>query len=481
MSTQSTLNSQGEEVCLPKKEPVWRKWLILAIALAAYFGLRMITFPGLTELGQNALAFTIAFVILLTFEVFPIIITCIFAVIVPPLCGLITEADAYANSTSGPIFFCVGVLTIAAAFQTTGFSYRISLYVSGLFGSKPSRVLLAYMLGAGIVSSVLADIPTAIIFAAIASDLLKKNGCYPGCSNFGRALMCGIPIAATVGGIGTPAGGILNVMTISILANVGIEISFLKWTLICFPFAIVMLLMCWAVLCKVYPAEIDQVKGLEDLEIAKKDLGPMSAAEKKYLLIFALMIILWLTQPLTGISLWLTSIIGAALLFMPGIDIITWSEARKHIDPSLLFLVAATNVLAFILTQHGTSAWLANNTVGALNTTSIILIMLVIVAVGVYGHFVIPSQTAVIAVLTPIFVMLAPQFNIPEAMIAIALCAASRVSTLLPFADTLCLATYDHGYWTSWDMIKPSLVYGTIWIPLSVLYFYLFYIIGFFG
>ena len=206
-----------EVVCVRKERKGWVSYAVLAVSVLFYLLFTRLSIPGLETVGQNAFAFTIVVILLLVFEVFPIGITSVLAVLTAPLLGIISQADAFANFISGSVFFVLGVFILAVAFTATGFGYRMSLYVSGLFGDKPSMVLLSYMVGTGVLSSVLADIPSAVIFGALAIEILKENKCLPGCSNFGRSIMIGIPIAATVGGIGTPAGCALNIMTISIL------------------------------------------------------------------------------------------------------------------------------------------------------------------------------------------------------------------------------------------------------------------------
>ena len=470
---------ENEEACLPAKQPAWRKWLILVCSVAIYMIFSNVPITGLTENGAKSLGYTIIVILWLLFEVFPLAVIAILAVVCAPALGLVSQADAFANFAVGPAFFVFGVLMIAVAFTSTGFGARTSLYVSGLLGSKPKYVLLSYMLGTGVISSLLADIPTAFIFGSLAVELLKKNHCMPGCSNFGRSIMIGIPIAATVGGLGTPAGGALNVMTISMLQSIaGINISFLKWTLICYPFAIIMLLICWFILCKIFPAEIDNVEGLDNIEEQKKALGPMTVGEKKYLLIFAIMLVLWMTSSIHGLSLWLIAVAGAAFLFMPGIDILDWRKMGSQIGCEVPYLICGTNVVAYILTVNGTAEWLADRTLGSIQSSSIFLILIIAAALGVYGHVVVPCATALLSVLTPIVLMLAPQFNISPMMMGLVVGLAAHVTTLLPHADAVSLATYDHNYWTMAEMIKPSLIYGTLWIPISVLYLYFFQVIG---
>lgn len=74
-------------------------------------------------------------------------------------------------------------------------------------GTDARRVVYVFVLGTGLVSTVISDVPVAAIFMTIALGILRKLELPPGQSNFGKAIMIGIPVAALVGGVGTPAQG----------------------------------------------------------------------------------------------------------------------------------------------------------------------------------------------------------------------------------------------------------------------------------
>ena len=61
-----------------------------------------------------------------------------------------------------------------------------------------------------------------------------------------------IPFAANIGGMGTPIASPPNAVTVAFLKDIGIEISFLEWTLTALPFVLVLLLITWITLWKVY-------------------------------------------------------------------------------------------------------------------------------------------------------------------------------------------------------------------------------------
>ena len=77
-----------------------------------------------------------------------------------------------------------------------------------------------------------------------------------------------IPIAANVGGIGTPIGTPPNATAVGNLDSMaGITIGFGDWALRMIPFVIVMILFAWLLLCFFYPFKSKEIV----LEIKKTE------------------------------------------------------------------------------------------------------------------------------------------------------------------------------------------------------------------
>ena len=84
----------------------------------------------------------------------------------------------------------------------------------------------------------------SLVFFGLCAPILEQNGCEPGKSKFGKAIMLGIPVGAAIGGIGTPAGSGMNAVTMSLLKNIcGVEISFGQWSLVGVPVALVSIVL----------------------------------------------------------------------------------------------------------------------------------------------------------------------------------------------------------------------------------------------
>lgn len=445
-------------------------WFVVIICVIFYILFQKINLPDLSIQGKQAIAFTIIIVLLLLGDFFPLLLISLLIVIVTPILGIVPQGEVFANFASGPVFFVIGVFILAAGFIKTGFGYRLSLYVSGLLGNKPKYVVLSYMLMTGLVSSVLADIPTAIIFGALAMVLLQENNCKPGSSNFGKMLMIAVPMGATIGGIGTPAGGVVNVLTIDLIKNIlGIEISFIKWTIVCFPFAFIILILAWFILCKIYTPEITEVKGLDNIAQKRKELGAMTVREKKYLVIFAIILVLWLTQTIHGLALWTIAILGTTLFFMPGIRVLEWDEVKDSINFEIAFLIGAMNVIAYSLTSSGAAEWFASYALGSFSNMSAVTMITLVSMIGIIAHYILPASSAEVMVLTPVVCMIGLQYDVSPVLLSVAICLTAHCSMLLPTGDTICLATYPYKYWTVWDMLKPTFILAILWIPVTVI------------
>ncbi|ADU51966.1 anion transporter [Thermaerobacter marianensis DSM 12885] len=442
-------------------------------AVAVYLILSHLPLPsGLTPEGLRAIAFMVAALILWMFEVVPLAVSSALLVLLMGPLKIVPNKDAMANFMTPTLLFILSAFIVATCFIKVGLGNRVSLLVSGMFGNRPDRVLLSFMLPTAAVSTVLTDIPTAVIFSSIAYPLLVKNGCEPGRSNFGKAMMLGIPMAAAIGGIGTPAGSGLNVLAISLLKSTAqVEINFIQWTVIGLPLAMVLTLVAWWILLRFYPPEMETIAGLEDIARTRQDQGAITKQEKMFLIIFGAALVLWFTQPWNKIDLAVVAICAATLFFLPGIDLLTWDDVKGRISWDVLMLLGAANSLAMALWNTKAATWIANSLLGGLAPAGVITALLVVVSFGIFSHLVLPVAGATLAVTIPVLSGLAVKMGINPALFAIPLGFTASCVFLVPL-DPIPLTTYHYRYWTFPDMIKPGFVVSLVWIVLLVIEMY---------
>lgn len=455
------------------KKQGMRKLILLAISVLIYVIFSQITPPqGIDQTGLKAIALMIIAIIFWVGEIIPIGVSSVVLMVVPEVLGIGKMNDMFSNFMIGTIVFIFAAFLIAQALTRSGLGTRISLLVSSMFGNKPDQVLLSFMLPTALISSVLLDIPTALIFGGLAYSLLQKNELEPGKSNFGRSMMVGIPVASAIGGIATPAGSGLNVLSINLLeSTTGISINFLQWTMIGLPMAVVLVFVSWFVIKTMYKAEIAEVQGLENIKQELKDLGGLSSSEKKFISIFTVTLILWFTSPITGISAVVVAIVTAAIFFLPGIDLNSWDKAERGVSWSSLFLLGCANSLAMLLVSTGATTWLGDTFLGGLTNSGFMVLLFAVSAFGVFSHLLIPVGGAVLAVAIPIVAVIGTQAGVNPAYLVLPIAFTASDVFLLPL-DPIPLTTYNYGYWTMPDMIKPGFIISLVWIVLNVVFMY---------
>ena len=116
--------------------------------------------------------------------------------------------------------------------------------------------------------------------------------------DFSVALMLSIAFSASIGGIATLIGTPPNlILAANIQEEFQIELGFLEWMQIGLPFSILLLAICWVYLTKIaFNFSTEQNQSITTVKEELKNLGDMSAEEKRVLTIFVLTAFAWLSR-----------------------------------------------------------------------------------------------------------------------------------------------------------------------------------------
>ncbi len=168
--------------------------------------------------------------------------------------------------------------------------YRLDINLARVllkpFGTNPKYVLLGLMTVTAIFSMFMSNTATAAMMLALLTPVLALFK--P--EDRGRAAfaLC-IPIGANVGGIGTPIGTPPNAIALKYMQDLGLDVTFGKWMMFGIPFVIIMLLVAWLLLLKMFP--ISQ----PSLNLAKELKGKFLTTPKAIIvyITFIITILMW--------------------------------------------------------------------------------------------------------------------------------------------------------------------------------------------
>ena len=308
---------------------------------------------------------------------------------------VVKYVQTWSNSV---IWLMLGGFVMAEAMQKVGLDKTLFKMTISKFGSKPRNVLLGIMLVTAIFSMIMSNTATtAMMIAAVIPfiNTLDKN------SPFAKALLIGIPAAASLGGMGTIIGSPPNAIAVDAMSNHGVQFGFLEWMMIGFPVAIIMVLLFWVFLISKFVPKVSTIdlSFLDDLETNNN--SRIFIIKRKIVLgVLLLTLVLWLTGNIHGIPASAVSLLPIMLLTLLGI--VSGNDVRK-LPWDTLMLVAGGLSLGLAIQETG----LAEHYVKLLNNYDLNLYALMIVfslLTVILSNFM--SNTATTTILIPIAIIL---------------------------------------------------------------------------
>ncbi len=258
------------------------------------------------------------------------------------LVNLTQQKSIFATFADPIIILFLGGFFLADAATKYRLDINLARVLLKPFGTNPKYVMLGLMSVTALFSMFMSNTATAAMMLALLTPVLALFK--P--EDRGRAAfaLC-IPIGANVGGIGTPIGTPPNAIALKFMQEMGLNITFGKWMMFGVPFVIIMLLVGWLVLVKMFP--ISQ----KSLDLAKEMKGKFLTTPKAIIVYatFIVTILLWvIPKDYHGLDSNSVAIIPIAVFSVTGV--ITKKDL-KSMSWDVLWLVAGGFALGVALSE----------------------------------------------------------------------------------------------------------------------------------
>jgi len=443
---------------------------IAAIAAAAVVAAVILLAPSpdaLPPAAQRVAALFAVCLILWVTEAIPMAVTALLAIVLQAVAGVAPLPGAVAAFMSPVFFFVLVMFVIAQAFTNTGLDRRFACWLLVKAGGSTHRTVLLFMAGTAALSTVVSDVPCCAVFMAVALGLFDRMGLRPGTSRFATSLMIGIPIAALIGGVGTPAGSSINILGLTFIERYGqVRVPFVHWMAIGMPMVVVLVPVAARVILWFYPPELDRIEGI-DFRAELDAMGPLSSGEWKVLALMSTMLALWIASSwIRAIDVVAVAILGAAAMFLPGMRLFrSWQEAERGTAWDTLLMIGSVTSLGAVSASSGLAQWLVDASLGGIDTWSTGAVLAAVSAFIVVIHLLVPVNPAIIAAMVPPIVLLATSTGHNPALYALPVVFTASCAFLLPL-DAVPLVTYGKGYYRMFDMFLPGAVISVAWVAL---------------
>lgn len=437
----------------------------------SFFGI-----DALTVVQQRVIALFVFAALMWIFEIIPNWTTSLLVIVIslltvsdkgiglfcdPKFGQLVGFKSIMASFADPVVMLFMGGFVLAIMAEKYGLDVTMGRGLLSVFGTKPKIVLLGFLIVISIFSMFMSNTATAAMMLAFLAPVLAT---LPADDKGKIGLALSIPVAANLGGIGTPIGTPPNATAVRFLSEAGAEISFMDWMVHMIPYVIVMILVAWVLLQIFFPFKTKKLV----LEI------PENKKEKSWKstvvwITFIGTILLWMTESITKINSNIVALIPLGVLTACGIFT---KEDIKEINWSVLWLVAGGFALGTCLQGTG----LAKVLINAIPFGSMSVVLVLVVA-GLVCYFLsnFISNSATAALLIPILIVVAEGMADPAAannaqflalggskamIVFIAMCAS--IAMLFPISTPPNAIAASTGLVETKDMAKVGIIIGIV-------------------
>lgn len=341
----------------------WPQVIGLGLSLLVFFLPYFMEFEGLSPAGHRAFSIFMVAVVLWVTEAIPLHATAALIIFLQILLlsdramlpfaeGAFPEgmsaprfASFYAALANPVIMLFLGGFFLADASAKYRLDRNLARVMLRPFGTKPRNIMLGMMLITALLSMFMSNTATTATMMAVVIPVLLT---LPEGDRMKTGLALSIPFAANVGGIGTPVGTPPNAIALGALQAAGISVSFLQWMALAVPCVLIILLFAWQLLCRIFPSSV------REMELRIDSSFDTSRPAIIFYFTAAVTILLWLTEPIHGVSSSIVGFFPVVMLLSTGVFT---TKDLQSIQWHVLWLVAGGIALGVGVTSSGLDKW----------------------------------------------------------------------------------------------------------------------------
>ncbi|MFA3791330.1 DASS family sodium-coupled anion symporter [Aliiglaciecola sp. SL4] len=410
-------------------------------------------------------------------EAVPVPVTAFLPIVTFPVLGISSLADATSDYANPIIYLFMGAFILALAVERWELHKRIALVILSYTGTDANHLIGGFMIVAALLSMWMTNTSTTMMLMPIALSVthviaehnphLSKQQT----KSFQVAMLLGLAYAATIGGLATLVGTPPNALLAAFLSeNYDIKLTFASWMALGVPVTLIMLPLAWWSLTR-WSFHIDIPKNPEvqdHLTELRRNLGPMTKAEKRVAIVFAFVVLLWIVRrplsALLGIDFLSDTgiVMSAALLLflLPSGNktqpqIMIWEDVSR-LPWGVLILFGGGLSLAAAVSSSGLASWLGTSLMplGALGVFTLVIAATALVIFLTE----LTSNVATAATFLPVVAAVAFELGVSPLLLCIPITLAASCAFMLPVATPPNAIVFASGVITIPQMVRAGVM-----------------------
>ena len=336
------------------------QWAGLALAIAGLLLPQVITFGDLSPAGHRMLGIFIMAIVLWISEAVPMHATATLIILLEVLllsdkavvalpAGFkgIEYKGLFATLADPVIILFLGGFFLADGASKFALDRNLSAVILRPFGSRPRTVLLGIMLITAVFSMFMSNTATTATMMTVAIPLMAQ---FAEKDRMRAAIALSIPVAANIGGIGTPIGTPPNAIALGALSSAKVANlpSFMQWTIGATPFMLLFLLLAWLILVWMFPTRQKTVA------MSLQSSFDRSRGAWVFYGTFIVTVVLWMTESLHGLNSNVVGFVPVVVLLCTRVFTV---KDLQNLDWHVLWLVAGGIALGVGIGATGMDKW----------------------------------------------------------------------------------------------------------------------------
>lgn len=444
---------------------------------------------GVTGEMRAVAALTAVMALLWVCESIPLAATALLPLVALPIAGVAKPGEAAQSYAGDLIFLFIGGFILANGIERWGLHRRVAFWILAVAGNNKRCIVGSLMASTAFISLWISNTAAALLMMPVGLSLV--SGAVDGeeeDGNFGAAMVLGIGVAATIGGMGTPIGSTPNLLFVNTVERLcGLDVGFGQWMLMGIPLVVLFTGFAWWMLAfqMFRPGSDVSVPGRSGTGGAGHDFPAPSSGEILVGLVFLLTVCGWIfreTRTLGPYTFGLTrlwphvsdgtvAIAGALALFAVPISLrpvrfaLDWERGGK-IPWDIILLFGGGLSLADGIARSGLDVLLVSKLGGLQAAPGWLVLLIVCIACVALSE--VASNTATAALLMPLVGSLAVALGKNPLFLMLPVALATSLGFMLPVAtppNALALAT---GKVTVWQMAVAGLLLNIAGLLLIV-------------
>lgn len=470
---------------MPKSEDIILKpninlrYLLISIAI----GLIIWFIPAPAEVpqkGWHLLAIFVAIIVGCTIKAFSIGLGAFIGVFLVTSLNIVSAQKAFESYSETVIWFIICAFALSMGVTKTGLDLRLAYNLIKKMGSRTLgagyTVVLCEMILAILVPANVAR--SAGIVRPITMSLAKSYGSEVGNGTENRAgaflTLVGLH-ANLMGGFFFLTSTELNLLSVSMAAALGVEITLGLWFKIGIVPTILGLIIIPLVLYFVCPPEVKHLDNVKEMcEEKLKELGPVKKSEKIMIGILIIAVALWIFGSNFGLPAVIVAVLALILLMATGI--IGFKEFCGQEEVWDIFIwLGGFMMMSSQLNELGVIPWISSLVQKNIHGMPWMIGLIVVCLVMYYSHYLFASNTVHITTFYPAFLTVLLGIGAPPVISAFLMTSMSVLSSGLTHYGSGQTAAYfgtgyvNQGKWWRAGFVV-SLAHFAIWIGVGLLW-----------